>query len=78
MVLTNLLTVFLVLAGLYVSYMYISLIFDRVTHGDGAVMALLQSVWGVELPFIGVALILAAIVVQEVSRRRFKDLSYVT
>jgi DHA1 family inner membrane transport protein len=186
MVLTNLLTVFLVLAGLYVSYTYISLIFDRVTHGDGAVMALLQSVWGVagiagaviagrltdrlgsrvvikimltvaalnfallpftsahlssaivaiviwgicgwgfvvpqqhrlidfaprsapillalyamavyggtsvsgvlgavglefmdrhQLPFIGVALILAAIVVQEVSHRRFKDLSYVT
>ncbi len=46
MVLANLLTVFLVLAGLYVSYTYISIIFDRVTRGDGAVMALLQSVWG--------------------------------
>jgi len=46
MVLTSLLTSFLVLAGLYVSYTYISVIFDRVTRGDGAVMALLQCIWG--------------------------------
>jgi len=47
MVFTNLLTVFLALAGLYVSYTYISIIFDRATRGDGAVMALLLSIWGV-------------------------------
>lgn len=46
MVFSNLLTVFLVLAGLYVSYTYISVVFDRVTRGDGTIMALLQSLWG--------------------------------
>ena len=50
-VLTVLLTTFLVLTGLYVSYTYISAIFDRVTGHDGARMALLQSIWG----FAGVA-----------------------
>lgn len=50
-VFTVLLTTFLVLTGLYVSYTYISVIFDRATGHDGARMALLQSIWG----FAGIA-----------------------
>jgi predicted MFS family arabinose efflux permease len=50
-VLTTLLTTFLVLTGLYISYTYISAVFDRATANDGARMALLQSVWG----FAGIA-----------------------
>ena len=50
-VFTVLLTTFLVLTGLYVSYTYISVIFDRATGQDGARMALLQSIWG----FAGIA-----------------------
>jgi predicted MFS family arabinose efflux permease len=46
-----LLTTFLVLTGLYISYTYISVIFDRATGHDGARMALLQSIWG----FAGIA-----------------------
>jgi predicted MFS family arabinose efflux permease len=45
-VLTTLLTTFLVLAGLYLSYTYISAVFDRATGGSGVRMALLQSIWG--------------------------------
>jgi predicted MFS family arabinose efflux permease len=45
-VVSLLLTTFLVLTGLYVSYTYISAIFDRATGGEGARMALLQSIWG--------------------------------
>lgn len=50
-VLSVLLTTFLVLTGLYVSYTYISVIFDRITGHGGARMALLQSIWG----FAGIA-----------------------
>ena len=45
-VLVTLLTTFLVLTGLYVSYTYISVIFDRATGNDGVGMAILQSIWG--------------------------------
>jgi len=45
-VLTTLLTTFLVLTGLYISYTYISAVFDRATGHDGSRMAILQSVWG--------------------------------
>jgi predicted MFS family arabinose efflux permease len=50
-VLTVLLTTFLVLTGLYISYTYIGAVFDRATGNDGTRMALLQSVWG----FAGIA-----------------------
>lgn len=46
-VIATLLTTFLVLSGLYVTYTYISAVFDRITGHTGTVMALLQSVWGV-------------------------------
>lgn len=46
-VVVTLLTTFFVLSGLYISYTYIAVIFDRVTDGAGTIMALLQSVWGV-------------------------------
>jgi predicted MFS family arabinose efflux permease len=45
-VLTTLLVTFLVLTALYISYTYISVIFDRATGNDGACMAVLQSIWG--------------------------------
>jgi predicted MFS family arabinose efflux permease len=45
-VLVTLVTTFLVLTGLYVSYTYISVIFDRATGNDGVGMAILQSIWG--------------------------------
>ena len=45
-VVVTLLVIFLVLTGLYISYTYISVIFDRATGNDGARMALLQSIWG--------------------------------
>jgi len=50
-VLTTLLVTFLVLTGLYISYTYITVIFDRATGHDGACMAILQSIWG----FAGIA-----------------------
>jgi predicted MFS family arabinose efflux permease len=50
-VLATLLVTFLVLTGLYVSYTYITVIFDRATGHDGACMAILQSIWG----FAGIA-----------------------
>lgn len=46
-VIATLLTTFLVLSGLYITYTYISAIFDRVGGENGTVMALLQSVWGI-------------------------------
>jgi predicted MFS family arabinose efflux permease len=42
-----LLTTFLVLAGLYVTYTYMGVIFDRATHGDGVTLALLISILGI-------------------------------
>jgi DHA1 family inner membrane transport protein len=45
-VIVTLLVTFLVLTGLYISYTYISVIFDRATGNNGARMALLQSIWG--------------------------------
>jgi len=45
-VLLILISTFLVLAGLYVTYTFISVVFERVTRGDGAVLALLLSVFG--------------------------------
>ena len=41
-----LLATFLVLSGLYTVYSYISVVLHPVTHGDGAVLALLLWVWG--------------------------------
>jgi MFS transporter, DHA1 family, inner membrane transport protein len=46
-VLLTLLSTFLVLAGLYVTYTFISVVFDRVTRNDGTVLAALLSVLGV-------------------------------
>ena len=45
-VVVTLLVTFLVLTGLYISYTYISVIFDRATGNNGACMAILQSIWG--------------------------------
>ncbi|MGN6572364.1 MAG: MFS transporter [Pseudolabrys sp.] len=50
-VVATLLVTFLVLTGLYISYTYISVIFDRATGNDGARMAMLQSILG----FAGIA-----------------------
>ena len=50
-VVVTLLVTFLVLTGLYISYTYISVIFDRATGNDGARMAILQSILG----FAGIA-----------------------
>ena len=41
-----LLATFLVLAGLYTVYSYISVVFLPVTKGDGSILAMLLSVWG--------------------------------
>lgn len=41
-----LLATFLVLAGLYIVYSYISVVFRPVTKGDGSVLAMLLSIWG--------------------------------
>ena len=41
-----LLATFLVLAGLYTVYSYISVVFLPVTKGDGSILAVLLSVWG--------------------------------
>lgn len=46
-VLLTLLSTFCVLSGLYVTYTFISAVFDRVTNNNGVTLALLLSVFGV-------------------------------
>lgn len=46
-ILAVLFTTFVVLCGLYVTYTYIAVIFDRATHGDGVVLAVLISILGI-------------------------------
>lgn len=44
---TTLATTALVMLGVFLVYTYISLVFGRVTRGDGATLAALMAVWGV-------------------------------
>jgi predicted MFS family arabinose efflux permease len=46
-VLLILFTTFLVLSGLYITYSYIGVVFDRATQGSGVTLALLIFVWGI-------------------------------
>jgi predicted MFS family arabinose efflux permease len=46
-VILTLLATFLVLTGLYVTYTYIGVVFDRATRGNGVILAVLLSVWGI-------------------------------
>jgi predicted MFS family arabinose efflux permease len=45
-ILLTLCATFLVLCGLYMPYTYIGVVFDRATQGDGVILALLISFWG--------------------------------
>lgn len=46
-ILLTLCATFLVLCGLYMTYTYIGVVFDRATQGDGVILALLISIWGI-------------------------------
>jgi predicted MFS family arabinose efflux permease len=46
-ILAVLFTTFVVLCGLYVTYTYIAVIFDRATEGDGVALAVLISILGI-------------------------------
>jgi DHA1 family inner membrane transport protein len=44
---TTLLTTLLFMFGVFLIYTYISIVFDRATHGDGTLLAILLSCWGI-------------------------------
>jgi len=40
-------TTFLVMSGVFLVYTYLSVVFDRATQGNGPLLALLMSIWGI-------------------------------